>query len=299
MSTTVLGDWGTTHLRLWLLEDGHLRDQATGPGIGALDRAPADVLRAALAPWLAESRPQRITLCGMAGARNGLREVAYVDCPAALDDWRAGAARTDFAAIPLRLAAGVCCRSDAGVPDVMRGEEAQLFGAIALAPQLAAGRHWLLLPGTHSKWARLEDGRISGFRTCVTGEMFALLQGSSLLAAGAAAVPGDEDAGFRDGVTRARDDAGLLPSLFEARAAQLRDGRSASWTRGFLSGLLLATEVGQMLRAGAVGGPVTLIGDPQLTGLYEQALGAFGAKARRADGNDCAMAGLRLLDADD
>ncbi len=201
--------------------------------------------------------------------------------------------------IPLRIAAGLACLSAAGVPDVMRGEETQIFGAIALRPELGRGRYRLVVPGTHSKWIDLDDGRITGFRTFLTGEVYGLLTRSSLVAAGAPETAGDEIAGFADGIARARSGAGMLGSLFEARAAQLRDGLSVTWARGFLSGLVIGCEVAEMLAADGAAGELIVIGAPELTARYEMALGAYGGTESRNNGNECVIAGLRLLDADD
>jgi 2-dehydro-3-deoxygalactonokinase len=296
---TILGDWGSSRLRLWRLNDGKLCDRREGPGIVGLPQSPAVVLANLLAPWLEQGDVQQIILCGMVGARGGLNEVGYVDCPATLGNWCSGAAALAFNGIPLRIAAGLASRSEAGVPDVMRGEETQVFGAIALRPELGQGRQRVVLPGTHSKWIDLEDGQITGFRTFLTGELFGLLTRSSLLAAGASEVPGDEAAGFADGIARAQGAAGMLGSLFEARAAQLRDGRSVSWARGYLSGLVIGTEMAEMLAAEPNVGELTIIGDPELTARYGMALDAYGGTVFRSDGDDCVIAGLRLLDADD
>jgi 2-dehydro-3-deoxygalactonokinase len=87
MNWRVLGDWGTSHLRLCRFENGRVTDRRDGPGIGALTSTPTEALRDALSPWMNEGPPTRIDLCGMAGSRNGLQEVAYLDCPAGTEDW--------------------------------------------------------------------------------------------------------------------------------------------------------------------------------------------------------------------
>src|SRR5262249_771291 len=152
------GDWGTSNLRLYRIENGQVTGRRDGPGIGKIQGSVADALRAAIGDWA----PQAITLAGMVGSRNGLVEVPYAPCPAGVTDWRAAAHRESFDGVPLTVAAGLAQTGDR--PDVMRGEETQIFGA---AP---AGRRLIALPGTHSKWALVEDGRILAFRTWFTGE---------------------------------------------------------------------------------------------------------------------------------
>lgn len=292
MNWRVLGDWGTSRLRLFRVEGGRVLDRAEGPG--ALAPQPDAALRAALAPWLAASRPDFIHLSGMAGARTGLREAAYVECPAGVSEWRRAALRFAFDTIPLVIAPGAACTHDTGAPDVMRGEETQIFGACVLEPLLAHGVHLLLLPGTHSKWAQLDNGRIISFRTFVTGELFALLRQSSLLPATEASDPAQEQDGFDAGLARASSGLGVIGALFEARAGQLRAERSPSWAHGFISGLLIGAEVVEMA-AQRLPPTVVLIGAPDLTMRYEIALSRLGVGTQRLDGDACVLAGLGLL----
>jgi 2-dehydro-3-deoxygalactonokinase len=291
----IMGDWGSTRLRLWLVEGEAVRSRRDGPGIVGLESPAAGVLRAAVSPWIEAGVPARIALCGMAGARGALREVPYGECPLSLQRWRDGMVRIEIDGVAIRLAAG--CAD--GTRDVMRGEETQLFGACALRPRLASGNHLVVLPGTHSKWAWLKDGLIASFRTVPTGELFALLASSSLLGGGGEEQSADETRGFAEGVTRAAAAPGVLRELFVARAAQLREGRSASWSKGYLSGLLIAGEVAEMGAAGLLPQRVTLVGDPALTSRYRSALAAFDVKTDALDGDACAIAGLRLLDEND
>jgi 2-dehydro-3-deoxygalactonokinase len=284
----VIGDWGSTRLRVWRLERGEVAERREGPGMLACGD-PTAALASTIGDWGAE----RVILSGMAGARVGLCEAPYIPCPASSAQWKAMTQDSTLAGSKQRIAAGLSCRDASGRPEVMRGEETQVFGAIALDPSLADGVHVVLLPGTHSKWVWLEGGAIARFRTCVTGELFALLGGSSLLAAGGAGGDDDEEAGFAAGLRRA-DEGGPLPALFEARAAQLRDGRSRSWACGFVSGLLIGAEVAEM----AVPGAVLAIGDAALVARYGKALAGRGVAMRAMDGEACAIAGLRLLDDD-
>jgi 2-dehydro-3-deoxygalactonokinase len=180
--THLLGDWGSTWLRLWRIEDGKVTDRRTGPGIVGLDRPPAEALLESIAPWI-ENGTGRLTLCGMAGARGGLYEVPYVPCPAGAALWASAATGFALEGVSVVIAAGYACDRGHGLRDVMRGEETQIFGAMRVDPALASGRHELVLPGTHSKSVTVDEGVIVGFRTFLTGELFARLRGSSLLPA--------------------------------------------------------------------------------------------------------------------
>lgn len=290
--SVVIGDWGTSRLRLFRVEQGAIVARRDGPGIGAVGRAAETVLADTIAPWLDDGAPDSITLCGMVGARDIWVEAPYADCPADVATWRQAAVRFDWRGKPLAIMGGLACESADGIPDVMRGEETQIFGALALDPALDHGRHLIVLPGTHNKWALVEDGRVISFRTMPTGELFALLRDQSTLGPKVELTdPADEAAGFAEGLDRAGD-AKLLQSLFAARAMRLRSGRSGDWALGYLSGLLIGCEIAEIMTTLSGADGVVLIGDERLSARYAQALDARGIASRALDGDGCALAGL-------
>lgn len=301
-SSIVLGDWGTSRLRLFLWRCGGIQERCEGAGIGAL-RVPAlESLHASLVPWRHEHTIGRIYLCGMAGSRNGILEVPYASTPLTASEWVSRAGVLTSRGLTITVAAGVAGSNVLGAPDVMRGEETQVFGAVRLEPALGNGRQVLLLPGTHSKWVQLEQGKLTGFTTFITGELFALLREHSMLLRAARADPASapataqESDGFAAGIERARAADGALSALlFEARAAQLTLGRSASWAAGFLSGVLLGSEIAAALRALPEAHRPCIIGEPGLTARYRHALALHGVAAVELDGNQCALTGLQWL----
>jgi 2-dehydro-3-deoxygalactonokinase len=289
--SAIIGDWGNSRLRLWRLEGGRIAERREGPGM-AQTGDPAATLAGLLDSW----DHKRVVLCGMVGARGGLRETPYLDCPAGLEAWAREAAHFKLAGRDISVAAGLTGSNDNGRPDVMRGEETQIFGALALDPGLAVGQRLMVLPGTHSKWARVTDGVVTGFTTHMTGELFDLLGASTLSLAGDL-VANDDDEGFTAGLARAEDGTAFTSGLFEARAAQLCAGKPPAWARGFVSGLLVGTEIG----GGTLSGLdcVVLIGEPLLSTRYREALRRKGVEAVEMAGEECAIAGLRLLDGRD
>lgn len=296
MSYAVLGDWGTTRLRLYRFEGGACVAQLEGLGIGQLSTTPDAYLSDILAPWLAEAAPSSITLCGMAGARTGLQEVAYVETPALLAAWRAGACHITWRGIPTTIAAGVALPLQAAHADVMRGEETQIYGALALG----ATSSLFVLPGTHSKWVCVEAGAIMNFKTFITGELYALLTQHSTLAR----TPDTADdvaqaQGFASGLEQAQASTEISAALFTARAAQLRHEKSPAWGCGYISGLLIGGEVQAMQTEIAKAASITLIGAPQLCAAYKTALARFTLPIYAQDGNACARKGLELLHAHD
>ena len=293
----VFGDWGTSRLRLMLF-DGDMRlGQVEGAGIGALAASPADTLLTALAPWREHHGLLRVVLCGMAGSRSGIVEAPYVPCPADSAGWARRAADLALDGLTISVAPGVAGTAPSGAPDVMRGEETQVFGALALRPDLAEGDQTFVLPGTHSKWCQVRDGRILSFQTFLTGEIFALLSAHSSLLLGADRTE-DRAAsaeGFEAGLSRARA-GGLLGSLFEARSSQLRVGRSGAWASGLLSGLTIGSEVEQAaVTFGAR--EVTIIGAEPLNARYVPALRNHAVATQTLSGEACALAGLQVFSA--
>lgn len=226
----ILGDWGTSRMRLFLVQGEHVIDRSDGLGIGALAVAPIEALRAAVAGWLPQA-PRHVTLCGMAGSRNGLIEVPYAECPASPTVWARQAVDLTLDGLGVTIVPGLACRGAWGAADVMRGEETQIFGAIEREPQLANGWHLLILPGTHSKWAVIEDGAVVRFQTFITGELFALLRDHSTLTR---AGDRDDDRGSDAdlalpagaGGARAAGDRARRKRLLDCRAAEVRRHQS-------------------------------------------------------------------------
>jgi 2-dehydro-3-deoxygalactonokinase len=289
---SVRGDWGTSRLRLYRIEDGQVVDRREGPGIGLLEQSPQATLAGLLEPWRGDGAPSRITLCGMAGARSGLREAPYAPCPVGREDWRR--LSLDFAldGVPVRIAAGLSVTP----ADVMRGEETQIFGALARDPGLGRGKVRFVLPGTHSKWAEVTGGTVHSFKTFPTGELFALLAGHSTLVGTGAGVAADEAAGWHEGLGRGLEDPALLGSLFRARSAQLAEGRTSDWAAGYVSGLLIGSEVALALSCGEADTRIVVIGADGLTAKYREAISAHHLTPRNDDGDACVLAGLELLD---
>lgn len=207
-----------------------------------------------------DAADREVIMSGMIGSRQGWVEVPYVACPAALPDL-AGAVRAAPAvgAREVLICPGLISRDADGVPDVMRGEEVQIFGAISLAARPAAT---VLLPGTHSKHAVVSNGSVSGFVTHMTGEIFALLRDHSILGRLMAPRHVDLDA-FDAGLDRARQQGGLLHHIFGVRTRMLMNELDAASLPDYLSGILIGHE----LASAAIVPPVVVVGELNLARL--------------------------------
>ncbi len=267
-------DWGTTSLRAFRLDaEGRVREQRrSARGILAAEGRFAEVLRETIDGW--DDTP--IVMAGMIGSRQGWYEVAYLDCPAGLDDIAAALHRLPAAKFEGReiwIVPGLRTRDAGGAYDVMRGEETQICGVL---PELTPERQTVCLPGTHSKRATVAAGRIEGFATAMTGELFELLCSHSVL--GRLMQPGEHDAdAFAQGVAHAARPGDLLHHLFAVRTLGLFDALAPTQLRPFLSGLLIGHELNDM-PAGT--GAVHLVGAPALLSAYETALALRGHAVR-------------------
>ena len=280
-------DWGTTSFRAYRLRGRAVLDRVALPlGIlgvpaGGFPRALED----AVAPWLADGE-RRILMSGMVGSRQGWVEAPYLPCPAAIADLARALLPVPFGAAETLLVPGLSAADAAGVPEVMRGEEVQILGALGTT----SGNVTMCLPGSHSKWARVANGRVEGFSTFLTGEAFAALRGHTILGRLMQAdAPPDPDA-FRRGVLRSADPGGLLHHLFGVRTLGLFDRLAEAAAASYMSGLLIGHEV----RAAAPATPVLLIGAAALCEVYSQAVTLCGGSAALAEA-DAAAQGLALI----
>lgn len=288
MTPALIGvDWGTTNLRAWALDaaGGVLAEATSAQGIVALaGEGFAQVLRDLVGGWTDGGVP--IVLGGMIGSRQGWHEAPYLACPARVETLAASALALDTGVGRGWIVPGLSCRAETGIIDVMRGEEVQLCG-LALEDGVA------VLPGTHSKWVAVRRGEIVGFRTFMTGELFAVLKAHSILGRLMQEGEADLDA-FATGVERALADPALTALLFSVRSEGLFDRLPAASLADYLSGLLIGAEIAA--NAAHRDAPTTIVGSGPLAARYALALERAGFPAPRiVDGVTAATRGLHLI----
>lgn len=290
-------DWGTSSLRAWRVsEAGAILDaRQRGWGImhlpeGGFATAFAEITR----DWREPGQSIPAIACGMVGSRQGWREVPYLPTPTGLEQLSAGLLALDVGAgMMLHLVPGVLETNDPRAPDVMRGEETQVIGA---ASRLE-GNALLVMPGTHSKWARLRDGRLVSFRTMMTGELFALLRQHSILGRGQAeaaeATASAREAAFGGGV-RAAHAHGAFARLFSTRALALTGGLEPGCVPDYLSGLLIGEELRVAAAELSSAARIAITGEALLCERYARAFAAIGAAEPQRIA-DSALNGLLLI----
>ena len=287
-------DWGTSSFRLWVLNSAaQVLAKSSGP-FGMASVAPGgfnNVLEEQLQNLqIPEQIP--VIICGMAGAAQGWVDAGYVNIPDSLSAIALHAIDAPTTQRTVKILPGVATALDAE-PDVMRGEETILMGAL-----LDEVSGTVCLPGTHSKWVVLDNGAISSFSTALTGELFGLLQTHSTLSAFLQNTQGESsrsiDASnpiFRNAVERSlREPEHALQRLFSIRATALRLGRSTEESSSVLSGLLIGLEIAGM--RSRYSGPITLIAGGSQGALYNKALQLAGYEVSCLSSEDTVRHGL-------
>ena len=280
-------DWGTTSFRLWVMdEDVGILATTTGPyGMSRLKPDEYDrVLENALKE-LGFAGDLPVIISGMAGAAQGWCEAPYLSAPTQLDDLGAKAVRVEGSTHEAHILPGVKQVSPA---NVMRGEETQIAGLLSHQPDYCGT---VCLPGTHTKWVRINDRAIVAFESCLTGEQFAFFSETSVLSHSMIDGGWDADA-FEAAVQLAIQDPLSVPRrLFAIRAEMLVAQQSSAQARATLSGLLIGQELMSVPQYWQ-GQNVTLIGATTLCDLYSKALALAGAAASILDVTTMTLAGL-------
>ncbi|MGN6666383.1 MAG: 2-dehydro-3-deoxygalactonokinase [Trinickia sp.] len=280
-------DWGTTAMRAYLFDsNGHVVDsRASSDGIMRLPQAGGfdAAFDAACGDWLQSSPALPVIAAGMVGSAQGWREAPYVDTPADASALVSGIVRVSTArGVRLHIVPGVIERSE--LPNVMRGEETQIVGALA-SDAIADGARTLVgLPGTHAKWAVVRGERIESFHTFMTGELYAALRDHTILGRTMAEPPTPDTQAFLRGVTVAKHAhrAGLLATIFSTRTLGLTGALPAEQQPDYLSGLLIGHELCGLAallesRGAALSSEAPrLIGSAALCERYRLALAEFG-----------------------
>jgi len=271
-------DWGTTHLRAYLVDEaGDVKARVRSPaGMMSVSSGGFEpALRTAITELRADAPQAPVVLSGMVGSRQGWVEAPYVAPPADLGALAAAAIRVDAPSVgDVWLVPGVAVGMDGGTwADVMRGEETEVLGALA---GLGLADAVFVLPGTHSKWVEVEDRAIRRFRTYMTGDVYAAVAGHTILSRTMGR--GGDMQGFERGLAMARDlgAAGdLLTRLFTIRAEGLMGRISDDAAPDVLSGLLIGAEVASGAETVRT---VVLIGASDLAARYATALRAYGVE---------------------
>ena len=307
-------DWGTTSCRAFLLgDDGEVlaeRRQQSGvkaltasavsagtPRTEAFERAYEQLC----GEWLETLPKLPVVACGMVGSNQGWVETPYRSLPVDLVD--NGFVMTTVPARDgsvVHIIPGLI--ADQGVPDVIRGEETQVLGALGESSWTSDNSNIdriVLLPGTHSKWVRVAGTTVRAFKTFMTGEFFALLTTESTLSQLASPSGNANWEAFGKGLDVAASASvggGILGTAFSARTLAMTGGISADEVEDYLSGLLIGDEVASastLWREVDVD-EVLICGEADLSERYRRALVKFDLPTPRGISDSAATGMWRL-----
>ena len=286
-------DWGTSSLRgARLGASGQVLESREFPR-GILTVAPGQfesVFHELFGDWM-QAEGALCLISGMAGSRQGWQEAPYCPCPAGFAEL--GQHLLWLQPGRIALVPGLSCTSadTLHTPDVMRGEEVQIFGALHRAGRDSAT---LVLPGTHSKWVQVHSGRVVLFQTFMTGEVFAVMSQHSILGKTLDLNGAFNESAFLQGVDQSQHAGSMLHHLFAVRTLGLFDRLSAAQLPSYLSGLLIGEELRTQSLSPSQDGPVILIGSDALTLRYTLGLQHLGI-ACQSHGAEATWAGLFAL----
>ncbi|MBZ3694425.1 2-dehydro-3-deoxygalactonokinase [Phyllobacterium calauticae] len=292
-ATYAVADWGTSRFRLWLLDrEGHVvAERRSDDG---LDTSRARGFAETLEDHLASLRAPvdlPVIICGMAGSRQGWVEANYVPVPADLTAILSGAVKIAGIRRDVRIIPGLSQSGSA--PNVMRGEETQLLGAM-LARNLRSGL--VAMPGTHSKWVELDEGRATSFSTFLTGELYALLAGHSILRhsiGNAAEAVTPDHPQFTAGLElMLGGNRRMLGELFGIRAAMLLENLPPNGAASRLSGLLIGTEIAGAKEKFGTSATIALVASGAMATLYAKAMTVAGLNFDIVDADEAVRKGL-------
>jgi 2-dehydro-3-deoxygalactonokinase len=281
-------NWGSSKFRAYRLDTKGEVIAERFSACGATSVSPGgflDALMAEVEDWTREGE-EKIVMCGMVGARQGWKEAPYVSLPAAIDQVVDGVIQLELDSLDARIVPGLIGTDEYGVPEVLRGEETEIFGC----QREPSGYARLCLPGTHTKWVQMEGSRITAFTTFMTGDLFKAIRESTILRDFTQQECTNGDA-FLLGVERAKQVGALAHHVFGVRTLALTSRIRGSETSSYLSGLLIGHELKTAARKGE---SVHLIGDPALCSLYARALREFDM-ASSVEPAGAAWRGLRKI----
>ena len=288
-------DWGSSSFRAYMIDDEGCLIERIENDQGVFTHTDTNfetTLMNACGKWLKDQPQTPIVMAGMIGSRSGWIETNYIKCPVNRDGISRHLTKVPNSLdLNIQIISGVSGLSPSTAPDVMRGEEVQIFGALKLANLEDA---IVCLPGTHSKWASVTNRYIKQFSTFFTGEIFALLKEQSSIGAILENDPIDEET-FCKGLDYSRQSGGFLHHIFSARAQLLTN----SWQKGPLSSYLSGIVVGHEFSGADQLYPgqrnLLVVGNDRLQQLYQLAATTFGYQVTNIDADLAVIEGIRAI----
>jgi len=274
-------DWGTSRLRAFLCKvktDGSLKLVTRSAGLGVSKSALSfeETLMECISPWEFEYGKLPILMAGQIGSSIGWKKTPYLASPISPQELAKSCVNFHCNGYDISVIPGLSCKLENNNYDCMRGEELQILGWLQLAKENQVGRHLVCLPGTHTKWVLVEDGKIKLFKTALTGELFDLIANHSVLIQEKATVFNQEAFDSGAAFTLNSEMGSLIHGLFSVRSRQLFGQLSADEATSYLSGLLIGSDVRAAMNATEWNlskmDQVSIIGAPHLSSCFASVL---------------------------
>ncbi len=260
-------DWGTTSFRAYLIVNNDvLENVETNDGMKFVQNQHfEETLVSLIEPWLDHKHKIEVLASGMVGSKQGWIEAPYQKTPCNLNNIEFISPSVKDNRFCLKIFSGI---SQDNKPDVMRGEETQIAGFLYDNPNFNGS---ICLPGTHSKWVKIENGNIINFKTFMTGELFEIISKKSILIHSVTS-----NKVLKNELKKAVDEIFKNPeifgnALFQLRADDLIYTRGSEIYKSKLSGYLLGLELLGSLEFWKKK-DIVLIGNADLIELYEYIL---------------------------
>ncbi len=301
----IAGDWGTSNLRLYLCRSqspgqAEIVARVNGPGVSNLQGAFEHTFFELTQDWFTSHGNLPVILAGMVGSTIGWQEAPYQSCPIPVSQVITERQLLQVRNCEITIVAGLQTSNPLGVADVMRGEEMQLLGWSLQPAANGESRQLVAMPGTHNKWATVHGGVIDNFLSSLAGELYALLQGHSVLLAGVSESEFSREeflAGVR--AIRGLGRAHLVHALFTTRARQVTGDLATNAAASYLSGLIVGSDVtgavGLFSELDWPGQTVHVIGEDALSDLYALAMSEIGVGAERYQPEALALAAFSAI----
>ena len=288
MDRWIAVDWGTSSFRAYLVEDKVVKDTIeTKDGMKFIkDNDFENTFINLIGKWLIKNKKTDVLASGMLGARQGWIEAPYEKAPCNLNNLNFISPTLIDSRVSLKIFSGI---SQNDPPDVMRGEETQIAGFLTNNNNFKGS---ICLPGTHSKWIKINKNSLEKFRTFMTGELFEIISKNSVLSHSMISDNLDK-AEILNSANKIMNKPELFANaLFQLRADDLINSKGAIVYRSRLSGYLLAMELIGSLEFWK-NNDIVLIGNVDLIELYENVLIKKVSSIQKFTSEDMVLKGLQ------
>ncbi|MCC8025967.1 MAG: 2-dehydro-3-deoxygalactonokinase [Clostridium sp.] len=255
-------DSGTTNTRAYLISQYRV-ERSTRKHIGAkksaLYSAREELIKSICQMYhellieenITEDQVAHIYLSGMISSASGIIEIAHIDVPVNKDKLKSRIVtffEDRFFHRNLEIIPGVKAKHlrEIQVDEIperismMRGEEIEIFGVMAINPCLQTGKVILLMPGSHTHAVLVENGVIQDIISNITGELYEAIVKNTIL--GASVMGNDEWKVSSQMVIlggKRVHESGLNQALYSLRVFDVFNLYSLNERRSYLEGVIM------------------------------------------------------------